>query len=226
AIHKASSQTKDFPPRAELRAGLPTHRITIVYASQKRSNLFSKQNLWQSTVTNMTRSTASHSTTSRAVAVLILGAALSSGVLAAPTRSPMTPSSIGARDLQSQSSSDGLGTLSEGELPTLQHGVPRQSGDGLTPFDDSENGEDGANPDISVFGSLEKRVDLLKRGKFSQLFTSGQSNNDPESSTNRLLEDSEVEDPGEVEESGEVGVLEVPLGPRASEKEKVFIELL
>ncbi|KAJ3766923.1 hypothetical protein FB446DRAFT_361958 [Lentinula raphanica] len=116
----------------------------------------------------MTRSTtASRSTTSRAVAVLILGAALSSGVLAAPTRSPMTPSSIGARDLQSQSPSDGLGTLSEGELPTLQHGVPRQSGDsGLTPFDDSENGEDGAdvNPDVSEISvSSEQRVDLLKR---------------------------------------------------------------
>ncbi|KAJ3819606.1 hypothetical protein F5880DRAFT_1616306 [Lentinula raphanica] len=113
----------------------------------------------------MTRSTtASRSTTSRAVAVLILGAALSSGVLAAPTRSPMTPSSIGARDLQSQSSSDGVGTLSKGELPTLQHGVPRQSGDGLTPFDDSENGEDGANPDVSEISvSSEQRVDLLKR---------------------------------------------------------------
>ncbi|KAJ3968748.1 hypothetical protein EV361DRAFT_399044 [Lentinula raphanica] len=87
----------------------------------------------------MTRSTAS-----RVVAVLILGAAISSSVLAAPTRSPMIASSIGARGLQSQSSSsDGLGTLSEGqtrELASLKDDVPRQSGDGLTIDDSSAHG--------------------------------------------------------------------------------------
>ncbi|KAJ3766920.1 hypothetical protein FB446DRAFT_756563 [Lentinula raphanica] len=90
----------------------------------------------------MTRSLASRSTTSRAVAILILGAALSSGVVAAPTRSPLVSSSIGARDLQSQSSSDGLGTLFEGpirNLTTIQLSVPRQNGDGLT-IDDLEHG--------------------------------------------------------------------------------------
>ncbi|KAJ3757103.1 hypothetical protein EV360DRAFT_84321 [Lentinula raphanica] len=90
----------------------------------------------------MTRSIASRSTASRAVAVLFLGAALSSGVLAAPTRSPMIPSSIGVRDLQSQSSSDGQGTLSEGrirELTMIQPSVSRHNGDGLA-IDNSAHG--------------------------------------------------------------------------------------
>ncbi|KAJ3717178.1 hypothetical protein C8R42DRAFT_678136 [Lentinula raphanica] len=87
----------------------------------------------------MTRSTAS-----RVVAVLVLGAAISSSVLAAPTPSPMIASSFGARGLRSQSSSsDGLGTLSGGqtrELASLKDDVPRQSGDGLTIDDSSAHG--------------------------------------------------------------------------------------
>ncbi|KAJ3717177.1 hypothetical protein C8R42DRAFT_724808 [Lentinula raphanica] len=101
----------------------------------------------------MTRSIASRSTASRAVAVLFLGAALSSGVLAAPTRSPMIPSSIGVRDLQSQSSSDGQGTLPEGrirELTTVQRSVSRHNGDGLT-IDDLEHGRsDPGNVSVAV----------------------------------------------------------------------------
>ncbi|KAJ3757098.1 hypothetical protein EV360DRAFT_84317 [Lentinula raphanica] len=108
----------------------------------------------------MTRSIASRSTASRAVAVLFLGAALSSGVLAAPTRSPMIPSSIGVRDLQSQSSSDGQGTLSEGrirELTMIQPSVSRQNGDGLT-INDLEHGRSDPG-NVSVAVRLNIRAD-------------------------------------------------------------------
>ncbi|KAJ3766924.1 hypothetical protein FB446DRAFT_756598 [Lentinula raphanica] len=164
----------------------------------------------------MTRSIAS-----RAVAVLILGAALSSGVLAAPTRSPMIPSSIAARDLvQSQSSSGGLGALSEGQtrqLATLsEREVPRQNVDGLTPFDDSKNGEDGADPSVSVSVGLEQRVDLVKRMK---KFFSKKGRRPSDASTGQV-EAPEVQNPGEgSEDVGDPGDLWVP-DPNASEQTK------
>ncbi|KAJ3717175.1 hypothetical protein C8R42DRAFT_190761 [Lentinula raphanica] len=119
----------------------------------------------------MARSLASpSSTTFRAVGILILGAALSSGILAAPTRCPMIPSSIGARDLQSQSSSDGLGTLSEGQtrrLATLQRdSAPRQTVDASLTIDDPEYVIDSSYPNVtSVSVSLDQPVALLKRGQ-------------------------------------------------------------
>ncbi|KAJ3968751.1 hypothetical protein EV361DRAFT_952073 [Lentinula raphanica] len=70
----------------------------------------------------MTRSTAS-----RAVAVFIIGAAISSGVLAAPAPSPMTPTMTGAQTqgLISRSSDGPVGMLSEGQT---QEFAARQRG--------------------------------------------------------------------------------------------------
>ncbi|KAJ3717179.1 hypothetical protein C8R42DRAFT_645057 [Lentinula raphanica] len=112
----------------------------------------------------MTRSNASPSAASHALAILILGATISSGVLAAPTRSPMIPSSMGA---QTQGLSlDGPVPLSEGhtlECTTLPCGgvvhaniVAQQKSEALARdnLDDSENGTVGG----------DQRVDLLKRG--------------------------------------------------------------
>ncbi|KAJ3819823.1 hypothetical protein F5880DRAFT_1044215 [Lentinula raphanica] len=163
----------------------------------------------------MTRST----TASRAVAVLIIGAALSSGVLAAPTRSPI-PYSIRARDLvQSQSTSDGLGTLSEGQTRTLatvlEREVPRRYSDGLTPFDDSENGE--ADPSVSVSVGLEQRVDLAKRINF---FSKKRRPKDDEESTQLLSGDSgQVEAAGGVQYPGAVEGLETQHLRRDNAKE-------
>ncbi|KAJ3776724.1 hypothetical protein FB446DRAFT_260758 [Lentinula raphanica] len=88
----------------------------------------------------MTRSTASH-----ALAILILGASISTGILAAPVHSPMTPSSMGAltgaQGLSSQSSSNGLGQrpLCECHSPELVRAnlvVPRRESElGLTSDD-------------------------------------------------------------------------------------------
>ncbi|KAJ3745959.1 hypothetical protein EV360DRAFT_90024 [Lentinula raphanica] len=113
----------------------------------------------------MTRSTA----VSRAVAVFIIGAAISSGVLAAPAPSPMTPTTTGAQTqgLISRSSDGPVGMLSEGqtqEFAARQRGgvehatiVPRQNADRLT-FDEPEYGEDASEPKVPV------SVNLLKRG--------------------------------------------------------------
>ncbi|KAJ3819610.1 hypothetical protein F5880DRAFT_1616312 [Lentinula raphanica] len=112
----------------------------------------------------MTRSTAS-----RAVAVFIIGAAISSGVLAAPAPSPMTPTMTGAQTqgLISRSSDGPVGMLSEGqtqEFAARQRGgvehatiVPRQNANRLT-FDEPEYGEDAIEPKVPV------SVNLLKRG--------------------------------------------------------------
>ncbi|KAJ3834489.1 hypothetical protein F5878DRAFT_712652 [Lentinula raphanica] len=146
----------------------------------------------------MTRST----TASRAVAVLIIGAALSSGVLAAPTRSPI-PYSIRARDLvQSQSTSDGLGTLSEGQTRTLatvlEREVPRR-------------------PSVSVSVGLEQRVDLAKRINF---FSKKRRPKDDEESTQLLSGDSgQVEAAGGVQYPGAVEGLETQHLRRDNAKE-------
>ncbi|KAJ3833064.1 hypothetical protein F5878DRAFT_713430 [Lentinula raphanica] len=106
----------------------------------------------------MTRSTAS-----RAVAVFIIGAAISSGVLAAPAPSPMTPTMTGAQTQGLISrSSDGpvrprnllLANVAELSMPTI---VPRQNANRLT-FDEPEYGEDAIEPKVPV------SVNLLKRG--------------------------------------------------------------
>ncbi|KAJ3756018.1 hypothetical protein EV360DRAFT_72352 [Lentinula raphanica] len=158
---KRQARRTILPPKELSSELVSPHRITIVYASQTLESLFI------------------NSLPIDSVAVLIVGAAVSSGVLAAPTRSLMIPSSIppssiSARGLQSQSSSDGLGTMSAGQTrelaTTLQHGgvehantVPRQHGD-LTLDDDSEYGKDGSKSFVPVFVNLEQRFDLSKRG--------------------------------------------------------------
>ncbi|KAJ3756628.1 hypothetical protein EV360DRAFT_84780 [Lentinula raphanica] len=79
----------------------------------------------------MTRSTASH-----ALAILILGASISTGVLAAPVHSLMTPSSMGAL---TGAQAQGQRPLSEGHSPEVVHAnfvVPRREIEGLTRSDD------------------------------------------------------------------------------------------
>ncbi|KAJ3763639.1 hypothetical protein F5880DRAFT_1503127 [Lentinula raphanica] len=111
----------------------------------------------------MTRPTASQT-----VAIFILGTAISSGILAAPT---LYPKSF---DPTSTQPSDGLDPLSKGQLrefATAQHDgvvyanvVPRQNGDSLTPDDDSKYGKDGNDSNVSVSVNLEQRGNLSKRG--------------------------------------------------------------
>ncbi|KAJ3722660.1 hypothetical protein C8R42DRAFT_641983 [Lentinula raphanica] len=121
----------------------------------------------------MTCSTASH-----ALAILILGASISTGVLAAPVHSPMTPSSMGAltgaQGLSSQSSSNGLGQrlLCEGHSPELVRAnlvVPRRESElGLTSDDLAMyEPKDGVDP-ISGSAILDQQVRELSKRTYTQ----------------------------------------------------------
>ncbi|KAJ3826411.1 hypothetical protein F5880DRAFT_95438 [Lentinula raphanica] len=95
----------------------------------------------------MTRSTASH-----ALAILILGASISTGVLTAPVHSLMIPSSMGAL--------------------TANFVVPRREIEGLTRSDDLallEKDGDDSDPHVSVTVILKPRVELLKRSVQEEL---------------------------------------------------------
>ncbi|KAJ3834863.1 hypothetical protein F5878DRAFT_694790 [Lentinula raphanica] len=121
----------------------------------------------------MTCSSASH-----ALAILILGASISTGVFAAPVHSPMTPSSMGAltgvQGLSSQSSSNGLGQrlLCEGHSPELVRAnlvVPRRESElGLTSDDLAMyEPKDGVDP-ILVSAILDQQVRELSKRTYTQ----------------------------------------------------------
>ncbi|KAJ3774456.1 hypothetical protein FB446DRAFT_728909 [Lentinula raphanica] len=133
----------------------------------------------------MTRPTASQT-----VAIFILGTAISSGILAAPT---LYAKSF---DPTSTQPSDGLDSLSKGQLrefATAQHDgvvyanvVPRQNGESLTPDDDSKYGKDGNDSNVSV--NLEQRGNLSKRGGGGSKQDSVENENSP------LLSDQRAEE--------------------------------
>ncbi|KAJ3832590.1 hypothetical protein F5878DRAFT_451904 [Lentinula raphanica] len=180
----------------------------------------------------MTRSNASPSAASHALAILILGATISSGVLAAPTRSPMIPSSMGAQTYGL--SLDGPVPLSEGhtlECTTLPCGgvvhaniVAQQKSEALARdnLDDSENGTVGGDPSISLF--FKQRVDLLKRGNVCSSRNKKVScQNDSEQDSKNIGKASPG--PSDSEQRRHQGILEtlenLPTKPKAEEQVKI-----
>ncbi|KAJ3757104.1 hypothetical protein EV360DRAFT_71411 [Lentinula raphanica] len=172
----------------------------------------------------MTRSNTFPSAASHTLAILILGATISSGVLAAPTRSPMIPSSMGAQT--HGLSLDGPVPLSEGhtlECTTLPCGgvvhaniVAQQKSEALARdnLDDSENGTDGG----------DQRVDLLKRGNVCSSRNKKVScQNDSEQDSKNIGKASPG--PSDSEQRRHQGILEtlenLPTKPKAIEQVKI-----
>ncbi|KAJ3831440.1 hypothetical protein F5878DRAFT_729654 [Lentinula raphanica] len=138
-------------------------------------------------------------TTSRALAILFVGAAISSGVLAAPT-SPLTGSNLSSTEAQLSNSSFGQGSLSESQPAKLSHGVedanvvslgqvgvdrtfkdPKHEQDSWT-----EDDEDSIKIPVS-FHAKEHRADLSKRGWPSTKLGGGSSSQKRADERDRLL---------------------------------------
>ncbi|KAJ3758570.1 hypothetical protein EV360DRAFT_70237 [Lentinula raphanica] len=138
-------------------------------------------------------------TTSRALAILFVGAAFSSGVLAAPTL-PLTGTNLSSTEAQLLNGSLGQGSLSESQPAKLSHGVEDanvvslgQVGVDRTFNDpkhdqDSWTGDDEDSIKIPVsFHAKEHRADLSKRGWPSTKLGGGSSSQKRADERDRLL---------------------------------------
>ncbi|KAJ3719392.1 hypothetical protein C8R42DRAFT_723072 [Lentinula raphanica] len=141
-------------------------------------------------------------TTSRALAILFVGAAFSSGVLAAPTSLPPTGFNLSSTEAQLSNSSFGQGSLSESQPAKLSHGVEDanvvslgQVGVDRTFKDSPKHDQDSWTEDDNLdsikipvsFHAKEHRADLSKRGWPSTKLGGGSSSQERADERDRLL---------------------------------------